>query len=158
MESQNNIKTEKLPQLPLIKFKWKFEILLTLFLICRIFYAVYSQSKYDFFLVDTAAGTHCDVIGALKQTDIALAVTEPTPLGKHDLELIIQLIKRLGIDFEIILNRFEEGKSNLIEAAAEKHGKKIKARIPYKKEIMQAYSKGVPVTDDSIEKIMRLIE
>ena len=116
------------------------------------------ESKYDFVLVDTAAGTHCDVIEALKQTDIALAVTEPTPLGEHDLELIIQLIKKLGIKFEIILNRFEEGKSVLIEAAAKRHGKKIMAKIPYKKEIMQAYSKGVPVTDNSMEKIKRLVE
>jgi len=114
--------------------------------------------KYDFVLVDTAAGTHCDVIEALKQTDVALAVTEPTPLGEHDLELIIQLIKKLGIKFEIILNRFEEGKSDLIEAAAKRYNKKIIAKIPYKKEIMQAYSKGIPVKDDSIEKIKGLIE
>jgi len=115
------------------------------------------EGKYDFILVDTAAGTHCDVIQALKETDVAFAVTEPTPLGEHDLELIIQLIKKLGIKFEIILNRFEEGKSALIEASAERHGKKIMVKIPYKKEIMQAYSKGIPVKDGSIEEIKRLV-
>jgi len=115
------------------------------------------ENKYNFILVDTAAGTHCDVIEALKETDIALAVTEPTPLGEHDLELIIQLIKKLGIKFEIVLNRFEEGKSALIEASAKRHGKKIMAKIPYKKEIMQAYSKGIPVKDKSIDKIKRLV-
>ncbi len=115
------------------------------------------KKKFDFVLVDTAAGTHCDVISALKETDLALAVTEPTPLGKHDLKLIMQLIKKLKINFEIVLNRFEEGKSNLIEEAAQKQGKEIKARIPYKKEIMEAYSKGIPIKDKSIEKIRELV-
>jgi MinD superfamily P-loop ATPase len=115
-------------------------------------------AKYDFILVDTAAGTHCDVIGALKGVDIALAVTEPTPLGEHDLELITRLLKSLGIKFEIVLNRFEEGKSALIEASAARRGKKIAARIPYKKEIMEAYSKGVPVEDSSIGKMLELVE
>jgi len=116
------------------------------------------EKEYDFVLIDTAAGTHCDVIGALKGTDIALAVTEPTPLGEHDLELIMKLLKRLGIEFEIVLNRFEEGKSALIEASAARQGKKIGAMIPYKKEIMKAYSKGIPVEDSSIKEIERLVE
>ncbi|MBN1940935.1 MAG: ATP-binding protein [Candidatus Diapherotrites archaeon] len=114
--------------------------------------------KYDFVVVDTAAGTHCDVIEALKGADVALAVTEPTPLGQHDLELIMNLLKRLGINFEIILNRFEEGNTALIEDSAAMHGKKIWGKIPYKKEIMEAYSKGVPVEDNSIGKIMELVE
>ncbi len=116
------------------------------------------EKEYDFVLIDTAAGTHCDVIGALKGADIALAVTEPTPLGEHDLELIMKLLERLGIKFEIVLNRFEEGKSALIEDSAARQGKKIGARIPYKKEIMESYSKGVPVEDSSIEKIRELVE
>lgn len=115
-------------------------------------------SEYDYILYDTAAGTHCDVIEALKGTGLALAVTEPTPLGEHDLELIIGLAERLGIGYEIILNRFQEGKEALIEEAASRHGKTIAARIPYSKKIIELYSKGKPVEHDSIEKIRRLIE
>ncbi len=114
--------------------------------------------SYDFVLVDTAAGTHCDVIEALKGVSLALAVTEPTPLGEHDLELILQLLEKLGIGFEIVLNRFEEGKAKMIEASVVKHGRKIAVRIPYSKQIMEAYSRGVPVKDNSIEEIRRLVE
>ncbi len=113
---------------------------------------------YDFVVIDTAAGTHCDVISALRDCDVAFAVTEPTPLGEHDLELIIELLKELGIKFEIILNRFEEGKSEIIEKIAKKSGKKIAAKVPYKKEIMEAYCKGIPVRDKSIEKIAAMVE
>ncbi len=116
------------------------------------------KGKYDFVVIDTSAGTHCDVISALRDCDIAFAVTEPTPLGAHDLGLIIGLLKELGIDFEIVLNRFEAGKSELIEDIAKKNGKKIFAKIPYKKEIMEAYSRGTPIREKSIEGIARAIE
>ncbi len=116
------------------------------------------EKGYDFVLFDTAAGTHCDVISALENADLALAVTEPTPLGEHDLELIAGLLKRLGIPFEIVLNRFEEGREALIESLAERHGKKIAAKIPYSKKIMEKYSEGIPVKHKSIEKIAGLVE
>ena len=50
------------------------------------------EKDYDYVIIDTAAGTHCDVIAALEGCDIALAVTEPTPLGAHDLKLIMELL------------------------------------------------------------------
>jgi len=116
------------------------------------------EKEYDFVLFDTAAGTHCDVISALEGSKIALAVTEPTPLGEHDLELIMKLLKRLGIKFEIVLNRFEEDGKKIIEFSAKKQGKKIAAKIPYSKKIMENYSKGIPVRHESIEKIAELVE
>ena len=116
------------------------------------------EKEYDFVLFDTAAGTHCDVISALEGSKIALAVTEPTPLGEHDLELIMKLLKRLGIKFEIVLNRFEEDGKKIIENSAKKQGKKIAARIPYSKKIMENYSKGIPVRHESINAIAELVE
>jgi len=113
--------------------------------------------KYDFVVVDTAAGTHCDVISALKETEIALAVTEPTALGARDLELIIKLLKKLGTGFEIILNRFE-GKKSEIENVCRRNGKQILAKIPYKKSIMVDYCNGRPVRDKAIEAIARAVE
>ena len=114
--------------------------------------------KYDFVLFDTAAGTHCDVISALEGSSIALAVTEPTPLGKHDLELIMKLLKKLGIKFEIVLNRFEEGKEKLIEQVAKRNGKKIASKIPYSKKIIENYSKGIPVRHESINTLAELVK
>jgi len=115
------------------------------------------EKKYDFALFDTAAGTHCDVISALKGSKMALAVTEPTPLGEHDLELIMKLLKKLGIKFEIILNRFEESGKKIIEITAKRQDKKIFVKIPYSKKIMESYSKGIPVRHESIKAIAELI-
>ncbi len=117
-----------------------------------------NAEEYDFVVVDTAAGTHCDVISALQGSEFALAVTEPTPLGKHDLELIMKLLSELQVPFEIVLNRSDVGKANLIEKVAAKYGKSIAAKIPYKKEIMIAYSKGIPVKDKSIEELREMVK
>ncbi len=111
------------------------------------------QDRYDFVVVDTAAGTHCDVISALENCDFAFAVTEPTPLGEHDLKLILQLLKILKIPCFIILNKADVGDKNLIEKTAKKFKTKIIAEIPYKKSILDAYSKGEPIKDNEIKQI-----
>lgn len=115
------------------------------------------KEKYDYVVIDTAAGTHCDVVVALETCDFVLAVTEPTPLGEHDAELIIKLAIKLKKPFEVILNRYENS-DIMIKNMLKKYNKKIYVRIPYKKEIMEASSKGIPVEDDSIKQIVKGIE
>ncbi|MBD3204645.1 AAA family ATPase [Candidatus Woesearchaeota archaeon] len=116
-----------------------------------------NKEKYDFILIDTAAGTHCDVICALSYCDFVLGVTEPTPLGIHDVELIIRLIIKLKKPFDIILNRYEKENEHMITNMLEKYNKRIFAKIPYKKEIMEKYSKGIPIKDESIIKIAEAV-
>jgi len=111
------------------------------------------SADYDFVITDTAAGTHCDVISALLGNDTALAVTEPTPLGAHDLELILKLMKVLGVPGKIILNRSDVGKPELIEKIAKKYSVEIIARIPYSKSVMQSYSRGEAVQEPNITKL-----
>ena len=113
------------------------------------------EKKYDFVITDTAAGTHCDVISAVMGNDLALVVTEPTPLGAHDSELILQLLKLLKIPAKIVLNRSDIGKQEIIEGIADKYGTEIISRIPYKKSILESYSKGEPIKDEDIENLAR---
>ena len=117
-------------------------------------FASEKEKDYDYIIVDTAAGAHCNVISALLGCDTALAVTEPTPLGAHDLDLILQLCKVLKIPARIILNRADIGDKTLIKKIAEKHKTKIIAEVPYQKEILESYSRGIPVKDKSINKII----
>ena len=98
--------------------------------------------KADIMIIDTAAGTHCNVIHALMNVDKAYCITEPTPLGAYDLKLILELIKKLGVKAEIVLNKAGIGNERLIEEIGKAYGIKIGYRIPYSKEIIEAYSKG----------------
>ncbi len=116
------------------------------------------KKKYDYIIVDTAAGTHCDVIAALGVCDAALCVTEPTPLGAHDLELICKLLSRMDVDFEVVVNRYEAGRDEIVDAVVSKYGKHVFAKVPYSRKIMIDYSNGVPVKHKSIEKIAAWVE
>ena len=111
------------------------------------------EKNYDYVLVDTAPGTHCNVIAALKDSDLALVVTEPTPLGKHDLELILKLIKSLGIKARVIINKANIGNKKIIEKILRKYKTEVIAEIPYRKSILKAYSSGKQIKDKAIQKI-----
>ncbi len=98
--------------------------------------------KADYVLLDTAAGTHCPVISALMNCDLVYAVTEPTPMGAYDLNLILDLCKKLKVPVKIILNQANLGDKTRIGKIAKKYKIKIEREIPWSKEIVEAYSKG----------------
>jgi len=116
------------------------------------------EKKYDYVLIDTAAGTHCNVISALSGCDMAIAVTEPTPLGAHDLDLILKLAEVLKVPSKVVLNRADIGNKELIQKISKKYKTKIIAEIPYRKQIIEQYSKGKPIKDENITKVIREIE
>lgn len=98
--------------------------------------------KPDFILFDTAAGTHCPVISALLDCDLAYVVTEPTPMGAHDLNLILDLCQKLGVPAKIVLNQADLGIKTEIEKIAKEFKTEIKTEIPYSRKLVEAYSKG----------------
>lgn len=98
----------------------------------------------DCIIYDVAAGIHCPVIAAIMDCDMAYAVTEPTPMGAHDLVLILNLVKKLNVDFDVILNRSDIGDKKLIKKVLEKFNiEKIYREIPYSEKIMQTYARGM---------------
>jgi len=98
--------------------------------------------KADYVLLDTAAGTHCPVISSLMNCDLVYAITEPTPMGAHDLNLILDLCKKIKVPVKIILNQANLGDKTRIKKIAKKYKIKIEREIPWSKEIVKAYSKG----------------
>lgn len=120
--------------------------------------AMKNASNYDYIIVDTAAGTHCNVISALLNSEFALAVTEPTPLGKHDLELILELLSVLHIKSGIVINRSSIANTKPIEESAERFNVPIIAKIPYSKHIEEDYARGKPIEDGTIKKLANFLE
>ncbi|MGC8753386.1 MAG: P-loop NTPase, partial [Fervidicoccaceae archaeon] len=112
-----------------------------------------------------SAGTANHVSTALEGSKIALAVTEPTPLGLHDLELILKVLNELRIDAWVLVNRWGIGSSekmySIAEKIAKKHNAVIKAKIPYSRDLVEAYVRGIPIVefypDHEISKIFRSI-
>ena len=98
--------------------------------------------KADFILFDTAAGTHCPVLSALLDCDLAYAVTEPTPMGAYDLGLILDLCKKLKVPAKVILNQADLGDKKKIYPIIKKFGIGVEKEIPYSRKLVEAYSKG----------------
>ena len=112
------------------------------------------KENYNYIIVDTAAGLHCDVIAALENCDLVFSVTEPSPLGAHDLNLILELLGKLSINSQIILNRSDVGDKKLISDLAQKYNKKIIAEIPYSKDIVNQYARGAGIKNNNIKEII----
>ncbi|MCD6478526.1 MAG: ATP-binding protein [Candidatus Diapherotrites archaeon] len=120
--------------------------------------AMKNADSYDYIIIDTAAGTHCNVISALLGCDFAIAVTEPTPLGKHDLELILELLSILRIKSGIVINRSDIADAKVIEKSAKRFNVPIIEKIPYSKYIEENYAKGKPIEDEAIKKLANFLE
>lgn len=100
------------------------------------------QKDADYLLMDTAVGMHCGVIRALLDVDYAYVVTEPTPLGAHDLALILRLLKKLGVSARIVLNQSNLGRRDWVDKIARDFGVKIDWEIPFSQDLVEAYSQG----------------
>lgn len=113
------------------------------------------KESFDYIIVDTAPGTHCNVVAALDSVDYAVAVTEPTSLGAHDLGFILALLSELGIAAGVVLNKSGIGNSKEIEEIIKKHSSELIAEIPYSDSIARAYSEGRMIGIPSLNAIMK---
>jgi MinD superfamily P-loop ATPase len=113
------------------------------------------KNQFSHVIIDTAAGTHCPVLAALEDAEKVIAVTEPTPLGAHDVKIILDVLKRLNKKVKIILNRSDIGDKKIIYNLAHEYDTAILLEIPYSKDIIRDYSHGNPI---QISEILGVIQ
>lgn len=99
----------------------------------------------DLYLIDTSAGSSNTVSSALYGSKLMLAVTEPTPLGLHDLEMILDIAEEFGVETWVVMNKAGIGPEHKHEEAIRRRGSKIVARIPYSRELIESYVLGFPI-------------
>lgn len=99
-------------------------------------------------VIDCPPGSSCSVVESVEDCDFCLLVTEPTPFGLHDLNIAVELVKKIGIPFGIVLNKASDS-SRIINEYCDERGIDILMEIPFSRKIAQAYSKGIlPVEGD----------
>ncbi len=96
-------------------------------------------------MVDTAAGTSNTVSKALEDSELIIAVAEPTPLGIHDGELILRLAELMNIPAVVVINRADLGNVGKVHEIAKKYGAEVIAEIPYSENIIRSYVDGKPI-------------
>jgi MinD superfamily P-loop ATPase len=97
-------------------------------------------------VLDAPPGTACPVIATVKGCDYCLLVTEPTPFGLYDLELMLRLVEELGLPAGIIINKDDDWSVH-IERLAARYEFPVLMRIPFSREIAENYSRGVPLSE-----------
>jgi MinD superfamily P-loop ATPase len=95
-------------------------------------------------IIDAPPGTSCPVVASVKGSDFCLLVTEPTPFGLNDLILAVEVLRKIKIPFGVVINRADLGNTKT-EEYCKKENIAVLMRIPFKKEIAMAYSKGEPM-------------
>ena len=63
------------------------------------------KEGYDFIVIDTSPGVHSAVVQALRLANIAIAITEPTPLGLSTIKLTIDLLNTLKLKWIAFINK-----------------------------------------------------
>jgi MinD superfamily P-loop ATPase len=97
-------------------------------------------------ILDAPPGTSCPVIAAIRDTDMVLLVTEPTPFGLNDLTLAVDMVRALQIPFGVIVNRMGSG-DDRVHHYCEKEDIPILLEIPDDRRIAESYSRGILMVD-----------
>lgn len=98
-------------------------------------------------IIDTGAGTGNSISVSLQGADLVIAVTEPTPLGLHDLRSILEIVRGMGLRTWIVVNRYGIADDSRHRALAKEYGVEGYFTIPYSREAAEAYARGTPVVE-----------
>jgi MinD superfamily P-loop ATPase len=103
----------------------------------------------DLILCDGAPGIGCPVISSLSGAHLAVAVTEPTPSGRHDLERVANLCRHFRIPFAVIINKHDLNPDEcaVIEAFCRDRDYPVLARLPHDPLVIRAMIRGLVITE-----------
>lgn len=99
-------------------------------------------------IIDSPPGTSCPVVETVRDSDLTILVTDPTPFGVNDLKLAVDMCRELGIEPVVFVNRAEYLDCELKDYCA-KESLNIIAEIPDDRLIAEVYSKGGLIADEN---------
>ena len=110
---------------------------------------VAARGGTDLILIDGSPGIGCPVIASLAGVDAALAVTEPTPSGLHDLQRVLQVAAYFGVTCAISVNKWDinPGLTIEIERVAQAMGAAPLGRIPFDEAVANSTAEGLPLVE-----------
>ncbi|MFH1024713.1 MAG: ATP-binding protein [Planctomycetota bacterium] len=100
-------------------------------------------------LMDGPPGIGCPVIASITGVTAVLAVTEPTPSGRHDLLRVLGVARHFGIPAGVCVNKWDinPGMTGIIEREASAAGACLAGRIPYDRAVTDAQVEGRTVIE-----------
>ena len=116
----------------------------------------------DITIIDCPPGTGCPMVTSIEGSDYCLLVTEPSPFGRHDLDLAHRVASDLGIPHGVVINK-DTGGSSIIEDYCSSEAIDVLGRIPYTRDIAELCSRGEVLSETRYEwrgeflKILRAV-
>ncbi|MGI6087632.1 MAG: 4Fe-4S binding protein [Kiritimatiellia bacterium] len=111
--------------------------------------AIAEKNNIPFVIIDGPPGIGCPVIASMTGVHMAVAVTEPTIAGIHDLERIIGLAQFLKCKTAVIVNKgdINPDYSKRIEEYCAAKGSSFLGIIPYESKITEAQVQAATILD-----------
>ncbi|EJW96763.1 Cobyrinic acid a,c-diamide synthase [gut metagenome] len=103
-------------------------------------------ANWEILLLDAPPGCACPFVHTVKDADLVILVTEPTPFGLSDLKHTIMVLQQLHKPFGVVVNRADLGDEKLQQYLAEE-GIPLWAVLPYDPSVAVTYSKGALAVD-----------
>ncbi len=120
--------------------------------------AVRSAGKFeaDILILDAPPGCSCPFVNTVKEADRVILITEPTPFGLSDLRHTVDVLRRMGKPFSVVINRADLGDDTL-RCWLQAEEIELLVEIPYSKEVASLYSGGKLVIDrmPEMERVFR---
>ncbi len=101
----------------------------------------------DILFVDTGAGTGNTISIALQYSRVVLAVTEPTPLGLHDLEAILTVTSGMGLETWVVINKHGLAPEEEHIKKSKEYGVDTFFKVPMSRDAVDSYVRGIPVIE-----------
>lgn len=105
------------------------------------------QTGRTLILLDGPPGIGCTVNASLVDTDLAVAVTEPSLSGRHDLERVVELAGQLRVPVAVLVNKADVNPENTAALRDYCHaqGLPLLAELPFADLVVQANARRQPV-------------
>jgi len=104
---------------------------------------------HEIMVLDAPAGTGCPVIAALKDADVVVLVTEPTPSGLSDMRRALTVVNHFQIPFGIVINKWDIN-PKLTQRIEKEFSGKILGKITYDKKIFEAIASLTPIMETGL--------
>ena len=91
-------------------------------------------------ILDAPPGTSCPAVQAVKDSDYVVLVAEPTPFGLNDLGLTVDMVRALGLDLGVVINR-SNGNGD-VRRYCEGEGIEVLMEIDDDRRVAESYSRG----------------
>jgi len=118
-------------------------------------------------LVDGPPGIGCPVIASVTGANLALAVTEPTVSGAHDLQRVAELVKGFGLPLAVCINKADlnpEMAAEIRRVCAEQ-GFPVVGELSYDTRVVRAQVEGKSIIEygdsvvaDQIRGLWKIVE